>query len=183
MQEKKLHWKARNVEGDFFPISFRNEVIWLSSLLGFISSATVWSCCCIRYRSWLITIHCILTAPSFIGPFPPVACLSFWACSRCRLSSLLFFKSSALLDLSWLQSGASFSPWPHSSPRALLVFDCVPGALLVGSSNDPQSPTSHASPSASVSWGGLSVLHFALLRWDDFKALWTVLLLICKEQK
>ena len=101
--------------------------------------------------------HCIFTAPSFIGPFPPAARFSFWACSFCRRSSLLFFASSALLGLSCPQSSIPQSSSSHPPSGDLLVWDSFAGTVLVrgDSSNDPQSPTSHAFPSVSCDRGGL----------------------------
>lgn len=112
--------------------------------------------------------HCILTAPSFIGPLPPAARLSFCACSLCLLSSLFFFASSALLGLSCPQSSKSHSSWPQSSSGISLLRASAAGALLVSgdSSNDPQSPTSHASSSDCFDCGGLSAFSFFLLCWD-----------------
>ena len=112
--------------------------------------------------------HCILTAPSFIGPLAPAALLSSCACSRCLLSSLFFFARSALLGLSCPQSSASHSSWPQSSSGDFLL--CVSAAAVmlvrVDSSNGP-SPLHLTYPLLLLST--VSALDFFLLWCEDFR--------------
>ena len=106
-----------------------------------------------------------------MGPLAPAARLSFCACSLCFLSSLFFFARSALLGLSCPQSSASHSSWPQSSSGDFLLCVSATAALLVrgDSSNDPQSPTSHASSSPSFDCSGLSAVNSFLLWCVDFR--------------